>query len=124
MKSLLVAVFQPSTFLMARLKYVEKFLLVSVLFVLPLATVLYAYVTDTNTQIDFTHSELDGTRYLRVANTLFADVQRARLDDKAAQARLNADLSALLAIDAELGDSLKTSDAMATLKTDARAALA
>ena len=36
---------------MGRLKYLEKFLLIVVLFVLPLATVMYAYVSDANAQI-------------------------------------------------------------------------
>src|SRR4030081_3793064 len=100
------AVLKPARSLMGRLKYLEKFLLILVLFVLPLATVLYAYITDANAQIDFANSELSGTRYLRPLNALFADVMRARgasqpgaaADLSTAQKAIAADLSAVAAV--------------------------
>ena len=111
---------------MGRLKYLEKFLLILVLFVLPLATVMYAYITDANAQIDFANSELSGTRYLRPLNALFADVLRARgasqpgaaADLPAVQQAITTDLAAAAAVESELGASLKTADQFRALKTD------
>src|SRR5262249_1970291 len=118
--------FSPSRALMARMKYLEKFLLISVLFVIPLGTVLYAYVTDANTQIDFTRAEQAGTRYLRPVYALSADVLQARSLARqpqtpglaAEQAAIRADFERLAAVDADLGNDLKTADAFAALKKD------
>jgi len=123
---MLAALFKPARGLMGRLKYLEKFLLIVVLFVLPLATVMFAYITDANAQIDFANSELSGTIYLRPLNTLFADVLRARAasarggsaDLAAAQHALTTDLAAVTSVDAQLGASLKTADQFSALKTD------
>lgn len=80
------AIFTPSMTLMGRLNYVEKFVLISVLFAAPLAAVMCAYITDANAQIDFTRSELQGTRYLRPLFTLYADVLQSRYLAKQPQA--------------------------------------
>src|ERR1700704_3902188 len=114
---------------MSRLKYLEKFLVISVLFVLPLAAVMYAYITDANAQIDFANSELSGTQYLRPVNALFADVLRARAASErgalpelaAAQKAMLADLAAVAAIEGQLGTSLKTADQFSALKNDVTA---
>src|SRR5258707_3005345 len=110
------AVLTPARSLMGRLKYLEKFLLIVVLFVLPLATVMYAYITDANAQIDFANSELSGTRYLRPLNALFADVLHARLasqsgaaaDLTTAQKAITTDMAAVAIVEGELGASLQT----------------
>src|SRR5258708_2478308 len=117
---------KPARGLMGRLKYLEKFLLISVLFVLPLASVMYAYITDAAAQIDFANSELSGTRYLRPLNAVFADVLRphaaaergAPADLAAAQKALTTDLAAVAKVEAELGSSLKTADQFYALKND------
>ena len=111
---------------MGRLKYVHKFVLISVLFAAPLATVMYLYISDANTQIDFTTSELDGTQYLRPVNALLGDTLQARYasaagdsaDRPAQQQAIATDLKALAAVDARLGSSLKTADLYATLGQD------
>ena len=120
------AVLTPARSLMGRLKYLEKFLLILVLFVLPLATVMYAYITDANAQIDFANSELSGTQYLRPVNALFADVLRARgasargaaPELAAAQKAMTTDLAAVAAVEGQLGTALKTSDQFSALKND------
>src|SRR3981081_949192 len=120
------AALKPARRLMGRLKYLEKFLLILFLFVLPLATVMYAYITDANAQIDFANSELSGTRYLRPVNALFADVLRARgaslrgaaADLTTAQKAITTDLTAVAAVESRLGASLKTPDQFKALKTD------
>jgi hypothetical protein len=120
------AVLKPARSLMGRLKYLEKFLLILVLFVLPLATVMYAYITDANAQIDFANSELSGTQYLRPLNALFADVLHARGASErgaapelaTAQKAITTDMAAVARVETELGASLKTADQLGALKND------
>src|SRR5258707_13397035 len=105
------AVLTPARSLMGRLKYLEKFLLIVVVFVLQLAAVMYAYITDANAQIDFANSELSGTQYLRPVNALYADVLRARgaaqrgaaSDLSPALKAVATDLAAVADIEAQLG---------------------
>jgi methyl-accepting chemotaxis protein len=123
------AVLKPARSLMGPLKYLEKFLLISVLFVVPLATVMYAYITDANAQIDFANSELSGTRYLRPLNALFADVLHARgasergaaAELAAAQKAITTDLAAVADVEGQLGASLKTTTQFGALKNDVTA---
>jgi methyl-accepting chemotaxis protein len=120
------AVLRPARGLMGPLKYLEKFVLISVLFVLPLGTVMYAYITDANAQIDFAKSELSGTQYLRPLNALFADVLRARdasergaaADLATAQKAIASHLSAVAVVETQLGTSLKTGEQFRALKAD------
>jgi methyl-accepting chemotaxis protein len=120
------AAFNPARALMSRLKYLEKFLVISVLFVLPLATVMYAYITDATAQIDFARAVLSGTRYLRPVNSLYADILRARTANQrdavpelaAAQAATLADLAAVASVERSLGPNLKTADQLQALTTD------
>jgi methyl-accepting chemotaxis protein len=129
LSSLLAVLFRPSTLWMGRLKYVHKFLLMSVLFVAPLAAVMHLYITDANTQIDFIRSELDGTQYLRSANALFGDVLRARYaaaggsktELGALQSKIAADMTAVNNVEVRLGMSLKTSDQFGALQKDVSA---
>jgi signal transduction histidine kinase/DNA-binding response OmpR family regulator len=55
----------PATAVMNRLKYPQKFALISVVFLLPLAMVMYFFYSEINASIAFSRKELDGTRYLR-----------------------------------------------------------
>jgi len=127
--AVLKSIFAPSTAVMGRMKYLEKFLLISVLLIIPLGTVMYAYITDANSQIDFTRSELDGTRYLRPVFTLMADVLQARSAARephaaglpAAQKTISGELAALEAVDADLGDSMKTTDTFAAAQKSVQA---
>src|SRR6185295_3962256 len=57
--------FRPVIALMHRLKYPQKFLLISLLFILPLGLVLSQFLSVINGKIDFTRKEIDGNTYLR-----------------------------------------------------------
>lgn len=118
--------FEPALRLMGRLKYLEKFVLISLLFVLPLATVMYAYISDANAQIDFAASEMAGTRYLRPLNVVYQDVLRARYAVRrgaaaeltSVQQKLASDMQALAAAEAQLGSALKTAAAFKAVNQD------
>ena len=55
----------PARALMDRLTYPRKFMLISVLFALPLAVVMYLLVSEINERIEFSYKEMLGNRYLR-----------------------------------------------------------
>ena len=114
--------FNPAIGLMNRLKYPQKFTLISVLFSLPLLLVLFLLISDISSQAEATQFELTGTRYLRPLRQFFADVLQSepQVQDSLAasgdrgvhlpetEAKIDADLSALTAVDADLGPLLHT----------------
>lgn len=57
-------IFQPSTFIMKRLNTTYRFLIISVLHLVPLATLDYFFQDNLNGQITFTQKELYGTEYI------------------------------------------------------------
>jgi methyl-accepting chemotaxis protein len=126
MHPFLSLVFRPATRIMDRLKYAEKFLLIGILFVAPLATVLYLYITNAGIQVDFAAAELSGTQYLRPLTTLSGDIVRLRgLGEggnaqarEALQKRIAADLDAVKSVEKELGTDLKTGKEFAAVAKD------
>ena len=57
--------FNPAISLMNRLKYPQKFVLISLLFVLPLALVMTSLIKEINSRIEFAQKEIYGDAYLR-----------------------------------------------------------
>jgi PAS domain S-box-containing protein len=114
----------PAIALMNRLRYPQKFLLISMLFLAPLALVLVLLIVEVNAKADFAQKELYGDTYLRTVRKLFEhtlqeqSVAHAYLngDTKlrpnltSIQAQIDDDFSALSAIDRELGSRLQTTE--------------
>lgn len=76
----LVRVFlRPALFLMNRLRYPQKFVLISLLFALPLALVMYLLISEINGGIEFAQKEIQGDRYLRPLRQLLEHVAHSRL---------------------------------------------
>ncbi|MDQ2805885.1 MAG: response regulator, partial [Chloroflexota bacterium] len=71
--------FQPAVALMQRLKYPQKFGLISLLFGLPLSLVLFLLIGTLNTGIATSHQELAGSAYLRPLRLLFEHAIAGRL---------------------------------------------
>src|ERR671921_273215 len=78
----------PAIALMNRLRYPQKFLLISLLFIVPLALVMALLIAEVNTKTDFAQKEKYGTEYLRVVRKLFED---ALYQQSTAHAYLNGD---------------------------------
>ncbi len=74
-----MALFKPAIALMNRLKYPQKFFLISLLFILPLALVMNLLISELNSRINFTQKELYGSTYLRPLNQLWQDIPRRQL---------------------------------------------
>ena len=114
------ALLAPALAVINRLRYPHKFLLISLLFALPLALALF--VTEMNDRIAFTQKELDGSKYLRPLRKLYEHVAQSRAMSREVasgrvavrpelvrkQAEIEADFVALQAVELELGPTLKT----------------
>ncbi|MGH7965424.1 MAG: response regulator, partial [Candidatus Binatia bacterium] len=124
----------PAIALMSRLKYPQKFALISLLFALPLAFVMYLLISEINGRIRFSQAEISGNAYLRPLRNLLEHVPQARRLAYAyangmvalrpaliiKQSEIDADLDALEANDKELGAGLKTTDKFNVLKENWR----
>ncbi len=116
--------FLPATGVMNRLKYPQKFALISLLFALPLALATYFMVTELKIRYDFGQKEIRGDAYLRplrqllehlpqargIAREFAAGNQPARPDLLRMQAQVSEDFRALEAVELDLGAQLATAD--------------
>ncbi len=124
--------FAPAVGLMNRLTYPRKFLLISVLFALPLALVTVFLFGEINSSLDIARRQTEGLRYLTAIQPLFRTVQEQMEamvstgsgDDAEARrtknlAAVTQGLAGLEMIDRELGAALRTGDRFATVKRHA-----
>jgi len=123
--------FAPAIALMNRLKYPQKFALISILFAIPLALLIILYLFEANTRIAFAQKEIDGNAYLRpmrqlldhtlqeelLAHDVVNGDQSMRAQLLEAQARIDADFQALADVDRQLGQRLGTTEQLAALTT-------
>ena len=130
-RSFLIKQFNPAIGLMNRLKFPQKFALISLLFAAPLALVLTLLVLQTNASIDFSQQEKSGTAYLRQLQRFYEyalenkildqelDNSQVTVDDiKANRAGMEQVYNALSATDRQLGATLQTRDGFAALTAD------
>ena len=124
--------FAPAVRLMNRLTYPRKFLLISVLFGLPLAFVTVLLFAEINQSLDIARRQIVGLRYLTAMQPLFRAVQSQSeasvagptgeaLEDQRKKdlAQIVEGLAALERADGELGARLNTRDRLATVKRHA-----
>ncbi|HSV46756.1 MAG TPA: histidine kinase dimerization/phospho-acceptor domain-containing protein, partial [Ramlibacter sp.] len=119
---------------MDRLTYPQKFLLIFLLFALPLALTLYLLVGEIYGSVRFARKEIAGTHYLRPLRALQDEVGRSRLlasayvggladlrpDMVRAQAGIQAELGKLEAVDARFGHDLASSALFPVVKENTR----
>ncbi len=113
--------FNPAIALMNRLKYPQKFLLISLLFILPLALVMTSLIQQINSRIDFAQKEIYGDAYLRPLRQLFEHTLQRRalvyeyLNGNTAieaelqsnQTQIDEDFKALAAVNQKFGETLQ-----------------
>jgi len=129
---MLTSLFAPAVRLMNRLTYPRKFLLISVLFGLPLAFVVVLLFAEINQSLDIARRQIVGLRYLTAIQPLFRSVQSQSeasvagptgeaLEDKRKKdlAQIVEGLATLERADGELGARLNTRDRLATVKRHA-----
>ena len=124
---------QPARRLMDRLTYPRKFVLIFLLFALPLGLTLYLLVGEINHSIRFAEKEIAGAHYLRPLRGLQEQVARSRLLAAAyranqpdlrpelvrAQAGIQSALADLDAMDARTGAQLESTQKLGVLKENA-----
>ena len=124
----------PATLLMDRLRYPRKFVLLSLLFVVPLALVTILLATRVVADTQFTQRELAGTTYLRPLVALFGallEQQQASLPagstpttdpaQSILQQRIEQDLRDVAVVDVRFGSSLGTTADFHEIEADWRA---
>jgi sigma-B regulation protein RsbU (phosphoserine phosphatase) len=122
-------IFQPAIALMDRLKYPQKFAFISFIFILPIGLLMYLYLSEVQSRIDFARKELLGTRYLRSLHQLSEKITTLQLTDQLStgqqrmksqinqqQTQVSDRLKALESIDQELARDLGTTNKLNTLK--------
>src|SRR5262245_10912558 len=122
--------FAPAIALMNRLKYPQKFLLISLLFILPLVLVMYLLLTELSMQREFSQKELSGTTYLRPLRQVLEDISQSRLaayrlaleemtpqDLVQQQARVDQSLEEVGRVDQHLSRVLHTTERLQSLRT-------
>ncbi|MDB5869099.1 MAG: multi-sensor hybrid histidine kinase [Polaromonas sp.] len=127
------ALLRPARRLMDRLTYPRKFLLIFLLFALPLGLTLYLLVGEINQSIQFAEKEIAGVHYLRPLRSLQEQVARSRLIAAAylggqtdqrpelvrVQAVIKAGLEELARIDTQLGNALESTAKLGVIKENA-----
>jgi PAS domain S-box-containing protein len=124
--------FAPAIGLMNRLTYPRKFLLISIVFAVPLALVTVILFNDINASLDTARRQTEGLRYLTAVQPLFRAVQEqtqamvtttSDAAGEAARARnlaqVTEGLGALEGAEMALGPALRTAERFATVKRHA-----
>src|SRR5262249_12701325 len=124
--------FAPAVGLMNRLTYPRKFVLISVVFAVPLALVTVVLFAKINASLDIARRQTQGLRYLTAAQPLFRAVQQqmqatvtttAGDGSEAARGRnlaqIREGLATLERAETTLGAKLRTADRYATLRRHA-----
>src|SRR5690348_16803654 len=121
----MIALFKPAVFVINRLKYLQKFLLISVLFSLPLGLALFFFLAEINAQIALAAKERIGLEYIGATRELICHLQDYRDADFASRNGTNTftlptemaskqivhDMRTLDAVDARIGKTLDVSEA-------------
>src|SRR6266516_2974526 len=127
--------FNPATALMNRLSYPRKFVLISLLLVVPLALVMTFFTLTINSSIEVAQQEIDGDVYLRplrnllqhtlnekeLANDYLSGDSSLREALVNTQAQIEQDFKDLEAVDRQFGGELKTTEQLRTLEASWRA---
>ncbi len=118
---------------MDRLTYPRKFLLIFLLFALPLGMTLYLLVGEINNSMRFAQKEISGARYLRPLRALQEQVARSRLtaaaylggqtDQRPEVVRIQASIQGVLKeldkVEASLGGELESAGRLGVVKENA-----
>ncbi|OIP72311.1 MAG: hypothetical protein AUK43_03610 [Oscillatoriales cyanobacterium CG2_30_40_61] len=70
---------QPAIALINKLKYPQKFILISFIFIIPLSLMMYLLISEVQSRIDFAVHEKLGNTYLRPLRQIYPQVYQAQL---------------------------------------------
>ncbi len=101
---------------MQRHRFPVKMALISATFMVPLLWLLWVYASNQQAQMAFAHQEREGVRYVQTVYGALEAAVQWQTGQSDGQQRLSTALSAVKALDAELGTAFKTSASMAQLQ--------
>jgi signal transduction histidine kinase/FixJ family two-component response regulator/HPt (histidine-containing phosphotransfer) domain-containing protein len=121
---------EPAVALMSRLRYPQKFALISMLFGIPIALMMYLWLAELSSQLAFAKKERDGLQYVVALRRVIEPLDRSRglrllaeSGDLAARQRLAQERGkvaaaavAVDAVNARLGDTLGVSQVWQALR--------
>lgn len=70
---------QPAISVINKLKYPQKFLLISCIFIIPLSLMMYLLISEVQNRIDFAAQEKLGNTYLRPLRKIYPKIYQAQL---------------------------------------------
>jgi hypothetical protein len=105
---------RPAVLLMDRLRYPQKFALISLLFALPLGLALYSFLSEITDRIEFSRKEVHGDAYLRPLRRLMDRLSAYGADADAAA--VEAEFKSLEAADRRPGPVLRSSERFQLLR--------
>jgi signal transduction histidine kinase/HPt (histidine-containing phosphotransfer) domain-containing protein/ActR/RegA family two-component response regulator len=126
----LKSMLEPAVVVMNRLRYPEKFLLISLLFTIPIAFLMYQWLTQLGSRLDFTARERVGLEYVMSLRQVMEPLARTRalrllVDSGDAQARAQLDeerrkilqaVGLMDSVNARLGEELQVRDVWLELR--------
>ncbi len=123
----IIKIFRPAIALMNRLKYPQKFSLISCIFVLPLSLLMYLLISEIQMRNDFAEKEMYGNAYLRPLRHIWSDIPKIQLasNDTSEPAireidrlrsQIASHLRSLETTDKKIGNELETTAQLNTLK--------
>ena len=71
----MMKLFEPAVKFLNRFKYLQKFFLIGLIFLVPLAVVEYILIDELNSRIEFSSKERSGVSYIVPLKDLLQDVQ-------------------------------------------------
>ncbi|MBE9146183.1 PP2C family protein-serine/threonine phosphatase [Planktothrix mougeotii] len=115
--------FKPAISVINQLKYPQKFVLISCIFIIPLSLMMYLLISEVQTRIDFATQEQLGTLYLRPLRQLYPKIYQAQLlmanpnfsrEDQSQLQQLKREITDQIEIlenlDSKIGNQLLTTD--------------
>ena len=72
------ALLEPAVAVMNRLRYPEKFLLISALFTIPIAFMMYQWLAELGSRLDFAAKERSGLEYVMTLRQVMEPLERSR----------------------------------------------
>lgn len=129
---MITAAFRPFLSIINRLKYGQKFLLITFLFLIPLTLLSWVWIRDVALEIHIAGEERTGVNYIRTVEPFIIDVQQHRglangllNGDTSVKSQLadvethaNGTMAAIDAVDAKYGVSWGTSERWKSLRSD------
>src|SRR4029450_7820438 len=73
------AMLEPAVAVMNRLRYPEKFILISLLFTIPIAFLMYQWLTQLGSRLDFAAQERVGLEYVMSLRQVMEPLERTRV---------------------------------------------